>query len=96
MINEIEQIFSLLRRINGTNNFSIAKHIALATRSKDTYHLTNKQFLEILEKYELEINFDETVESPEVLDKDIDSIVKDGMNFEKLVEDIIYNEEDGS
>jgi len=94
MIDEIEQIVSLLKRVSVINPFSVAKHISLATRQKDIFHLSNKQFLEILEKYELEINFDDTVENPEPsFCQGTAQIIEEGMDINKMREDIFYNEE---
>lgn len=96
-IEEVEQILSLLKRVG--NHLSIARHIALATRGKDIFHLSNKQFLEILEKYELEINFDNEIEVPSFIDeesREIQNIIEDGKNFSHLVDELEEDEENGS
>lgn len=92
-INETEQIIALLRRVS-TDELPISRHIALATRGKDIFHLSNKDFLEILEKYELEVNFDETIEDPSLsIDNEtISSILFDGMDLDTLREEL-YNKE---
>lgn len=92
-INETEQIISLLRRVS-IDELPLSRHIALATRGKDIFHLSNKDFLEILEKYELEVNFDETIEDPSLtIDNDsIESILSDGMNLETFREEL-YDKE---
>lgn len=94
-INDGEQILHLLRRI-ATHPLPIARHIALATRSKDIFHLSNKQFLEILEKYELEIDFDATIENPSISisdeDTDLDTIIKEGTNLSQLRDELLSEE----
>jgi hypothetical protein len=92
-INETEQIIALLRRV-AIDDLPIARHVALATRGKDIFHLSNKDFLEILEKYELEVNFDETIEDPSLsINNDtVGSILSDGMNLETFREEL-YDKE---
>lgn len=89
--NDIEQIFSVLRRLKSASpTISIAKHIELATRNEcDLFYLDDLAFLDILEKYELENAFDPVVDE----DKVIDDIIDEATNhFPELVEELLHKE----
>jgi len=90
---ETEQIFSLLRRVSEADNMPISRHIALATRGKDIYHLKDGQLLELLEKYELEINFEDTLETPEYV-SDVEHIIEEALDIDKLKTSIFEQDEE--
>ena len=96
-IDEVEQILSLLKRVSVSGELSVARHIALATRSKEIFHMSNKHFLELLEEYELEINFDEVVENPGCSLKETDSdeiktIIDEASNLNELRESLFEDD----
>jgi hypothetical protein len=61
--------------------YNIGRHISTALDGyDDVWGVTDKEFLFALEKYELELNMD----SPHIDEEEIDEIIKDGMNLERM------------
>ena len=76
---QIIHVLESLRKAHPTYN--IGRHISTALDGyDDIWGVTDKEFLFALEKYELELNMD----SPHIDEEEIDKIIKDGMNLERM------------
>ena len=86
-----EQIFSILRRLKQTSPLiSIARHIDLATRHEgDLFYVSDKEFLDILEQYELENTLDpiEQDSTEEIIDEATN-------HFDELTRKLLEDKED--
>lgn len=71
-----------LRKAHPTYN--IGRHISTALDGyDDMWGVTDKEFLFALEKYELALNMD----VDHIDQEEIDKIIKDGMNLERMFEE---------
>lgn len=71
-----------LRKAHPTYN--IGRHISTALDGyDDVWGVTDKEFLFALEKYELALNID----IDHIDQEEIDEIIKDGMNLERMFEE---------
>lgn len=88
------QIFSVLKRLKSTTpSISIARHIELATRNEsDLFYLNDTQFLEILEKYEMENTLDPIADEDLTTDQIIDEVV----NHWEEVKEVLLNPQNGN
>lgn len=64
--------------------YNIGRHISTALDGyDDVWGVSDKEFLFALEKYELELNMD----VDHIDQEEIDKIIKDGMNLERMFEE---------
>jgi hypothetical protein len=64
--------------------YNIGRHISTALDGyDDVWGVTDKEFLFALEKYELALNID----IDHIDQEEIDKIIKDGMNLERMFEE---------
>jgi hypothetical protein len=76
-----KQIIDVLQRLNKAHpTYNMGRHISTALDEyDDVWGITDKELLFALEKYEIELNMD--VNHP---NEDIDDILKEGMNLNKM------------
>jgi hypothetical protein len=81
MSSHYQQIISILERLKKDHpSYNIGRHISTALYDyDDVWGVSDKEFLFALRKYELELNIDVNHTQEE-----IDEIVKEGMNLNKL------------
>jgi len=76
---QIIKAFERLQKAHPTYN--IGRHIATALDGySDVWGVTDKEFLFARQKYEIELNLDH----PHIDEEEIDEIIKDGMNLERM------------
>lgn len=82
------QVLQILQQLHATYpTYNIGRHLATALDEYgDIWGLTDKEILFALEKYKSQLELD----IPHTDDKEIDQIIKDGMNL-----DDILKEQDG-
>jgi hypothetical protein len=80
--NYYRQIIKAFERLHKAHpTYNIGRHIATALDGySDVWGVTDKEFLFALQKYEIELNLDH----PHIDDQEIDEIIKDGMNLERM------------
>jgi hypothetical protein len=80
--NYYRQIIKALERLQKAHpTYNIGRHIATALDGyTDVWGVTDKEFLFALQKYEIELNMDYS----HVDEKEIEDIIKDGMNLERM------------
>ena len=80
--NYYKQIIQALERLYKAHpTYNIGRHIATALDGySDVWGVTDKEFLFALQKYEIELNMD----YPHVDEEEIEDIIKDGMNLERM------------
>lgn len=80
--NYYRQIIKALERLQKAHpTYNIGRHIATALDGyTDVWGVTDKEFLFALQKYEIELNMDYS----HVDEEEIEDIIKDGMNLERL------------
>lgn len=69
--------------------YSMGRHISTALDGYDIWGMTDKEMLYAFEKYAAELQFDIPHE-----DKDIDEIVKQGMDINKIREELLEEDEE--
>jgi len=79
---QIVQTFVRLQKAYPTYN--IGRHISTALDEySDVWGVSDKEFLYAIQKYEIELNID----GPHIDDKEIEEIIKDGMNLDSIFEE---------
>jgi hypothetical protein len=79
---QIVQTFVRLQKAYPTYN--IGRHISTALDEySDVWGVSDKEFLYAIQKYEIELNID----GPHIDDKEIEEIIKDGMNLDSMFEE---------
>ena len=74
-------IQTLVRLQKAYPTYNIGRHISTALDGySDVWGVTDKEFLYAIQKYEIELNID----CPHLDDHEIDEIIKDGMNLERM------------
>lgn len=71
-------------------SYNLGRHLATALDGYDTWSTSDKEMLFAIEKYEAGLEFD--IHRDE--SRDIDAIIKDGVNFGLLVEGLYDGEEE--
>ena len=79
---QYKEIINVLERLKKAHpTYNIGRHISTALDGyDDLWGVTDKEFLFALEKYELALNIDKD----HIDEEELDDIIKDGMNLEKL------------
>jgi hypothetical protein len=80
--NYYNQIISTLKRLKKAHpTYNVGRHLSTALDGySDMWGITDKEFLFAIQKYEIELNMDH----PHIDDEEIEKIIKDGMNLERL------------
>lgn len=80
--NYYRQIIKALERLQKAHpTYNIGRHIATALDGyTDVWGVTDREFLFALQKYEIELNMDYS----HVDEEEIEDIIKDGMNLERM------------
>ena len=74
-------IQTLVRLQKAYPTYNIGRHISTALDEyTDVWGVSDKEFLYAIQKYEIELNID----GPHLDDKEIEEIIKDGMNLDRL------------
>ena len=83
--NYYRQIIKALERLQKAHpTYNIGRHIATALDGyTDVWGVTDKEFLFALQKYEIELNMDYS----HVDEEEIEDIIKDGMNLERMFDE---------
>lgn len=87
---KIVGIFQCLKKEHP--QYSIGKHISTALDGYDIWGMSDKSVYEALSRYEAELQFD--IPHDTTNDKDIDIIVSDGINLNRLREQLYEDEEE--
>lgn len=81
-VNHQESIFVLLKELKTSfPHYSIGRHISTAV-DDDMWGLSDKELLFLLEKYKLQLEMD-----VEHNDKEIDDIIKEGMDLDNILKE---------
>jgi len=80
--NYYNQIISTLKQLKKAHpTYNIGRHLSTALDGySDMWGITDKEFLFAIQKYEIELNMDH----PHIDDEEIEKIIKDGMNLERM------------
>jgi hypothetical protein len=80
--NYYRQIIHILEKLHKAHpTYNMGRHISTALDGyDDVWGVTDKEFLFALEKYELALNMD----VDHIDQEEIDKIIKDGMNLERM------------
>jgi len=82
--NYYQQIIQTLRRLNKAHPFyNMGQHLSTAMDGSELWAVSDKELLFSLQKYEITLDMD----VDHIDDKEIEAIIKDGMNLEKLFEE---------
>jgi len=83
MKNYYRQIIQTLGRLHKSHpSYNIGRHISTALDGyPDVWCVSDKEFLFALEKYEIELDMDSHLDN----DEEIQEIIKNGMNLNKLM-----------
>jgi hypothetical protein len=83
--NYYRQIVKALERLQKAHpTYNMGRHLATALDGySDVWGVTDKELLFALQKYEIELNMD----YPHVDEDEIEDIIKDGMNLERLFDE---------
>jgi hypothetical protein len=77
--NYYRQIIRALDRLQKAHpSYNMGRHLATALDGSDMWGITDKELLLALQNYEIELNMDVDHEG------DIEDIIKDGMNLERM------------
>jgi len=77
-------IQTLVRLQKAYPTYNIGRHISTAMDEySDVWGVSDKEFLYAIQKYEIELNID----GPHIDDKEIEEIIKDGMNLDSIFEE---------
>ena len=80
-------IQTLVRLQKAYPTYNIGRHISTAMDEySDVWGVSDKEFLYAIQKYEIELNID----GPHIDDKEIEEIIKDGMNLDSIFEEEEY------
>jgi len=75
---------TLVRLQKAYPTYNIGRHISTALDEySDVWGVSDKEFLYAIQKYEIELNID----GPHIDDKEIEEIIKDGMNLDSIFEE---------
>jgi len=75
---------TLVRLQKAYPTYNIGRHISTALDEySDVWGVSDKEFLYAIQKYEIELNID----GPHIDDKEIEEIIKDGMNLERMFDE---------
>jgi len=75
---------TLVRLQKAYPTYNIGRHISTAMDEySDVWGVSDKEFLYAIQKYEIELNID----GPHIDDKEIEEIIKDGMNLDSIFEE---------
>jgi hypothetical protein len=79
------QIIQTLGRLQKAYpTYNIGRHISTALDEySDVWGVSDREFLYAIQKYEIELNID----CPHIDDKEIEEIIKDGMNLDSMFEE---------
>lgn len=82
--NYYQQIIQTLRRLNKAHPFyNMGQHLSTAMDGSELWAVSDKELLFSLQKYEITLDMD----VDHIDEKEIEAIIKDGMNLEKLFEE---------
>lgn len=77
-------IQTLVRLQKAYPTYNIGRHISTALDEySDVWGVSDREFLFAIQKYEIELNID----GPHIDDKEIEEIIKDGMNLDNMFEE---------
>jgi hypothetical protein len=77
-------IQTLVRLQKAYPTYNIGRHISTALDEySDVWGVSDREFLYAIQKYEIELNID----CPHIDDKEIEEIIKDGMNLDSMFEE---------
>lgn len=77
-------IQTLIRLQKAYPTYNIGRHISTALDEySDVWGVSDREFLYAIQKYEIELNID----GPHIDDKEIEEIIKDGMNLDNMFEE---------
>jgi hypothetical protein len=77
--NYYKQIIHALERLQKAHpKYNMGRHLSTAIDGSDLWGVSDKELLLALQKYEIELNMDIDHED------EIDEIIKDGMNLERM------------
>lgn len=77
-------IQTLIRLQKAYPTYNIGRHISTALDEYlDVWGVSDREFLYAIQKYEIELNID----GPHIDDKEIEEIIKDGMNLDSMFEE---------
>jgi hypothetical protein len=77
-------IQTLVRLQKAYPTYNIGRHISTALDEyTDVWGVSDREFLYAIQKYEIELNID----CPHIDDKEIEEIIKDGMNLDSMFEE---------
>ena len=77
-------IQTLVRLQKAYPTYNIGRHISTAMDEySDVWGVSDREFLYAIQKYEIELNID----GPHIDDKEIEEIIKDGMNLDSIFEE---------
>jgi hypothetical protein len=77
-------IQTLVRLQKAYPTYNIGRHISTALDEyADVWGVSDREFLYAIQKYEIELNID----GPHLDDKEIEKIIKDGMNLDNMFEE---------
>lgn len=77
-------IQTLVRLQKAYPTYNIGRHISTALDEySDVWGVSDREFLFAIQKYEIELNID----GPHIDDKEIEEIIKDGMNLDSMFEE---------
>jgi hypothetical protein len=77
-------IQTLVRLQKAYPTYNIGRHISTALDEySDVWGVSDREFLYAIQKYEIELNID----GPHIDDKEIEEIIKDGMNLDSMFEE---------
>ncbi len=80
-------IQTLVRLQKAYPTYNIGRHISTALDEySDVWGVSDREFLYAIQKYEIELNID----GPHLDDKEIEEIIKDGMNLDSMFEEEEY------
>lgn len=78
--NYYRQIIHALERLQKAHpKYNMGKHLSTALDGSDLWGVSDKELLFALQKYEIELNMDADID-----DEEIEEIIKDGMNLERM------------
>ena len=78
--NYYRQIIHALERLQKAHpKYNMGKHLSTALDGSDLWGVSDKELLFALQKYEIELNMDDHID-----DQEIEEIIKDGMNLERM------------
>ena len=77
-------IQTLVRLKKAYPTYNIGRHISTALYEySDVWGVSDREFLYAIQKYEIELNID----GPHIDDKEIEEIIKDGMNLDSIFDE---------